>query len=58
MPDNFSKIIHELNNKNFNKALNSNLIDFSPEPVPPPKKQRDPDLDLGLASLIGGSNEF
>ena len=27
-------------------------------PVPPPKKQRDPDLDLGLASLIGGSNEF
>ena len=24
----------------------------------PPKKQRDPDLDLGLASLIGGSNEF
>ena len=31
MPDNFSKIIHELNNKNFNKALNSNLIDFSPE---------------------------
>jgi len=30
----------------------------APEPVPPPKKQRDPDLDLGLASLIGGSNEF
>jgi len=27
------------------------------DPVPP-KKQRDPDLDLGLASLIGGSNEF
>ncbi len=26
----------------------------APEPVPPPKKQRDPDLDLGLASLIGG----
>ena len=30
----------------------------TPQPVPPPKKQRDPDLDLGLASLIGGSNEF
>ena len=29
----------------------------APEPVPPPKKQRDPDLNRGLASIIGETYE-
>ena len=36
---------------NYIKATRANA------PVPPPKKQRDPDLNRGLASIIGETYE-
>ena len=38
----------------------NNYINATAQPVPvaPPKKQRDPDLDSGIAAILGGSNEY
>jgi len=38
----------------------NNYINATAQPAPlaPPKKQRDPDLDAGIVSVLGGSNEY
>jgi len=38
----------------------NNYINATAQPAPlaPPKKQRDPDLDAGIVSILGGSNEY
>jgi len=38
----------------------NNYINATAQPAPlaPPKKQRDPDLDAGIVSVLGGSSEY